>query len=234
MLRKSIAAIMAVLFTGQFGCYNTFNVSLSELGKAQEGGRSAVVTVVTRDCQSAQIPEGAALRVTYIEAGAAAPAEKSITAYGFTLDDETLSGDDYMIPRGDIRAVQLEKAGIEAAEQPKIALNELLALQKGKTAGAAIPVGCTEVNVTEDAKIGVTDKGGTYHPVSPFNFTLTRNQLVAPDEDLLLNRAEIETGNVKVVSGTRTTLLVTSGFAAVLGAALYVVFTAPEPKEFGQ
>ncbi|MBU0553289.1 hypothetical protein KKF91_20435 [Myxococcota bacterium] len=146
MLRKSLAAASALLLAGQFGCYNTFNVSLDELGKAQEGGRSAVVTITPDDCAT----------------------------------DEC------------------------------------------------------KVQITEDAKIGVTDKGGVYHPVSPFNFTLTRNQLVAPDEDLLLNRGEIETGNVKVVSGTRTTLLVTSGFAAVLGAALYVVFTAPEPREFGQ
>ncbi|MEZ4472158.1 MAG: hypothetical protein R3F60_15465 [bacterium] len=91
-----------------------------------------------------------------------------------------------------------------------------------------------EVVVTKNTKVGVTDTGGGYHAVSPFNFTLTTRQLVAPDEDLLLGLDEIQTGNVKLVSGTRTTLLVVGGVAALVGAGLFIALNAPERKEFGQ
>lgn len=91
-----------------------------------------------------------------------------------------------------------------------------------------------EVVVSENTKIGVTDKNGTYHAVSPFNFTLSSRQLVAPDEDLLLGVDEIETGNVKLVSGTKTALLVGLGVLVLAAAGTAIVITAPEKKEFGQ
>jgi len=91
-----------------------------------------------------------------------------------------------------------------------------------------------EVVVSENTKIGVTDKGGDYHAISPFNFTLSSRQLVAPDEDLLLGVDEIETGNVKLVSGTKTALLVTIGVLVLAGAGAGIALTADERKEFGQ
>ncbi len=140
MLRKLIAISLIVLVT-QIGCYNTYNVALDELAKAQEGGSLAAVKIKT-------------------EAG-------------------------------------------------------------------------QDVVVTENTKIGVTDKSGVYHAVSPFNFTMSQNQLIAPDEDFLISKSEIESGNVKLVSGTKTALVVLSGFAAVIGGALYVTLTAEEEKGFG-
>ncbi len=142
MMRKLLATLVAVLFAGPLGCYNTYDITLDELGKAQEGGGSNAVKV------------------------------------------QTDVGD--------------------------------------------------EVIVTENSKIGVTDKDGTYHAVSPFNFTLTRGQLVAPDEDLLLGRDQIDTGNVKVVSGTKTALLVAGGVAAIIAGALVITLTAEDRKEFGE
>lgn len=135
-------AALLVAVTTQLGCYNTYNVTLDELGKAQEGGTNAAVKV------------------------------------------ETESGEDVVI--------------------------------------------------TENSRIGVTDKSGTYRQISPFNFTLTPGQLVAPDEDLLIARSDIESGNVKVISGTKTTLVVAAGFLAVLGAGLAVALTAEPRKEFGE
>ena len=140
MLRKLIAISLVSLVT-QIGCYNTYNVALDELAKAQEGGRNAAVKVKTEDGQN--------------------------------------------------------------------------------------------IVVTENTKIGVTDKSGVYHPVSPFNFTMSQNQLIAPDEDFLISKGEIASGNVKLVSGTKTALVVLSGFAAVIGGALYVTLTAEEEKGFG-
>ncbi|MCB9545191.1 MAG: hypothetical protein H6706_04775 [Myxococcales bacterium] len=141
-LQKLTRVLLALPLVAQVGCYNTYNVTLEELSKAQEGGINSVVKMATAEGE--------------------------------------------------------------------------------------------EVVVTKNTKVGVTDTGGSYHAVSPFNFTLTSRQLVAPDEDLLLGLDEIQTGNVKLVSGSRTTLLVVGGVAALVGAGLFIALNAPERKEFGQ
>ncbi|MGC6418835.1 MAG: hypothetical protein ACON3Z_17040 [Bradymonadia bacterium] len=91
-----------------------------------------------------------------------------------------------------------------------------------------------EIVVTENTKIGITLKSGSYRAISPFNFTMTSGQLIAPDEDLLEVRQNIATGNVKQVSGTKTALVVLTGLAAVVGGALYVTLSAEEDQGFGQ
>ena len=142
MLSKCTAVLMTVFMVAQVGCYNTYNLSLEELGKAQEGGTAEA---------------------------------------------------------GKVKAVTGE-----------------------------------EIVVTRNTKIGVTDRNGAYLPVSPFNFTLSRNQLIAPDEDLLIAVPNIETGNVKQISGGKTALLVAGGVLAIVGAAAWVTLTAEEEKGFGQ
>ncbi len=142
MLRKLLASALALIFSVQFGCYNTYNVSLDEMAKVQEGGTSNTVELTT--------DEGEA------------------------------------------------------------------------------------VVVSENTKVGVTTTGGVYHAVSPFNFTLTGAQMVAPDEDLLLGRDEIATGNVRLVSGSKTGLLVAGGVAVLVGAVLFIALTAEPEKGFGE
>ena len=88
--------------------------------------------------------------------------------------------------------------------------------------------------MTENTKIGITLNSGSYRAISPFNFTMTSGQLIAPDEDLLEVRQNIATGNVKQVSGTKTALVVLTGLAAVVGGALYVTLSAEEDQGFGQ
>lgn len=143
MVRKLLSGVIAVGLAAQFGCYNTYSVSLQELGKAQEtAGRSSAVKLKTET-------------------------------------DE-------------------------------------------------------EVVVTESSKIGVTDAEGTYHAISPFNFTLTSSQLVAPDEDFLIPVSAIKTGNVKVVSGSKTTWLVVGAVVALVGAGAAIALTAEPKKDFGE
>ncbi len=142
MVRKLFSVLLAVGLTAQLGCYNTYNVTLDELGKAQEGGSAGTVKITT-----------------------------------------------------------------EAGE---------------------------DVVVTQNTKLGITDTSGRYLSISPFNFTLTAGQLVAPDEDLLIGRDAIQTGNVKVVSGTKTGLMIAAGLAVVVGGALTVILTAEEEKGFGE
>lgn len=117
-----------------------------------------------------------------------------------------------------------------------ITLDELAKVSEGGT-NNAVPVTTSEqeqIVVTENSKIGVTDKTGDYHAISPFNFTLTASQLVAPDEGEILAREQIETGNVKQISGTKTALLVAAGLAAVVGMGVFVIVTAPKDEGFGQ
>ncbi len=141
-MRKFVAFISAALLATQFACYNTYNVSLEELARAQEGGESSQVEITT-------------------------------------------------------------------------------------TSGE-------RVIVTENTKLGVTDNAGKYHSISPFNFTMTSGQLVAPDEDLLMSRDSISTGKVKQVSGLRTGLLVAAGVTALVGAMVAITLTADEESAFGE
>lgn len=140
MLRQGLATVAALALATQAGCYNTYNISLDELGKVAEGGTTNAVTVTTGESE--------------------------------------------------------------------------------------------QIVVTENSKIGVTDKTGEYHAISPFNFTMTPNQLVAPDENEILTRDQIETGNVKQISGTKTALLVAAGLGAAAALGIYVVLSAPKDKGF--
>jgi len=88
----------------------------------------------------------------------------------------------------------------------------------------------SEVTVTENSRIGVVDVDGGYHPISPFNFTISELQLVAPDEDLLLARKQIDHANIKLVDPTMTTVLVGSTVAILLGSVI-AVFLAPDTCE---
>ena len=44
MMRRLLALTLAIMFC-QYGCYNTYNVPIKELAKAQEGGQTAAVQV---------------------------------------------------------------------------------------------------------------------------------------------------------------------------------------------
>lgn len=116
----------------------------------------------------------------------------------------------------------------------QISWEELGKLQEGGSE-SAVEVTTAEgepVSITANSRIGVTDTEGVYHPVSAFNFTMTETQLVAPDEDLLLGRSQIETGNVKQVSGSKTALLVAAGVAILAAGVVYVTVTAEEEDPF--
>ena len=117
-----------------------------------------------------------------------------------------------------------------------ISLDEMAKAQEGGVASAIeVKTDSGElVVISENSKMGVTSKAGEYYAVSPFNFTLTRGQLIAPDEDLLIGRSNIETGNIKQASLGKTAVIVLAGIAAVAGGAAFVLLTAEEKKGFGE
>ena len=85
-----------------------------------------------------------------------------------------------------------------------------------------------EVQINENSRVGVTSKSGRYYPISPFNFSINPNQLVAPDEDLLLEMSEIESMNVQLINPTMTTLLVVGAATLLVGAAVGITLATPE------
>ncbi|MEE2644316.1 MAG: hypothetical protein VYD19_05235 [Myxococcota bacterium] len=96
-----------------------------------------------------------------------------------------------------------------------------------------------QVSVTENSRVGVLVQNGEgadprQVSISPFNFSISDLQLVAPDEDQLLPRQAIESGYVELIDPLRTTLLITGGIAAIAAAGLVIVISAPEQKQFGQ
>ena len=95
------------------------------------------------------------------------------------------------------------------------------------------------VSVTENSRVGVLLKGSegeslTPVSISPFNFSISDFQLVAPDEDQLLSRQVIESGYVELIDPLRTTLLITGGVLALAGVGLAIIVSAPEQKGFGE
>jgi hypothetical protein len=118
----------------------------------------------------------------------------------------------------------------------RVALPELSKAQEGgQTAAVQLETASKEkVAVSKNTKIGVIDTDGKLNPISPFNFTLSKNQLIAPDEDLLVPRSAIESGYVKQISTGKTLLVVLTGLGAIVGGGLYIMLTAEEKKSFGQ
>ena len=85
-----------------------------------------------------------------------------------------------------------------------------------------------EITITENSRIGVTDTAGQYYAISPFNFTLNKRQLVAPDDDLLISTRQIKNTNVKLINPTNTTLLIVGATLALVGAAIGITVATPD------
>lgn len=86
----------------------------------------------------------------------------------------------------------------------------------------------TEITVTENSRVGVTDINGKYSSISPFNFTLNNMQLVAPDDDILMPTKSIKQTNIKLVNPTDTAMLIGGVALVLIGTAVGVILSTPE------
>ena len=84
------------------------------------------------------------------------------------------------------------------------------------------------ITVTENSRVGVVDQNKKYYAISPFNFTLSDLQLVAPDEDLILSRGQIKSANVKQINPTKTTMLILGALAVIGGGVVFALVNKPE------
>ena len=85
-----------------------------------------------------------------------------------------------------------------------------------------------EISITESSRLGLVLKSGEAYQISPFNFTLNQRQLVSPDEDLILNRSQIETGTLKIIDPQNTTFLISGGFLTLAALAAIAIVLTPD------
>lgn len=95
------------------------------------------------------------------------------------------------------------------------------------------PAGCEAVSVSLSNTISVVTTDGASYRVTPFNFTLGRTQLVAPDYDLLLPRSALAGAEVQEFSTGKTIGLIAGVTAAAVGSFLLISVLAPADRGLG-
>lgn len=82
------------------------------------------------------------------------------------------------------------------------------------------------VSVVRETPIYVRSVGGRRFPVTPFNFKLTQNQLVASDRDLLLMTNELGGYEVDLLSTGKTVGLGSLAAAVAVGLIIFTLSSA--------
>ena len=83
-----------------------------------------------------------------------------------------------------------------------------------------------QVVVERTTPIFVRSTGGRRYRITPFNFKMTRTQLVASDRDYLLSIGEIKSYEVDLLSTPLTVLLISLGVALAGGLIVGAVLQA--------
>ena len=83
------------------------------------------------------------------------------------------------------------------------------------------------IQVKETSRLFVRSKGGKRYQLTPFNFKLTRQQLVASDRDYILDVNGLQAGGeIDTPSIWKNALWISGGVLAVAGLILAVVLTS--------
>ena len=61
-----------------------------------------------------------------------------------------------------------------------------------------------------------------------FDICMDKIRLVSPDEDLILNRSQIETGTLKIIDPQNTTFLISGGFLTLAALAAIAIVLTPD------
>ena len=117
-----------------------------------------------------------------------------------------------------------------------VSLDELAKAQDGGSTGVVSMKTSTgkDIAVSENTRLGVIETNGKYTPIVPFNYTWGGSQLIAPDQDVMLKKNEIKEVQVKEISTGKTSALVGTAAAILIGGILFITLTAPEKKAFGE
>ncbi len=93
--------------------------------------------------------------------------------------------------------------------------------------------GCPVVRVSPTSPVSVVTNSGSSHRITPFNFTLGNTQLISPDYDLLLPRADLAGAEVDVFSTGKTLGLIAAGVAVAVGSFVAIMLIAPPERGLG-
>lgn len=93
--------------------------------------------------------------------------------------------------------------------------------------------GCPVVRVSATSPVSVVTNSGHSYRITPFNFTLGNTQLISPDYDLLLPRAELAGAEVDVFSTGKTLGLIAGGIAVAVGSFVAIMVIAPPERGLG-
>lgn len=83
------------------------------------------------------------------------------------------------------------------------------------------------IQVRETSRLFVRSKGGKRYQLTPFNFKLTKQQLVASDRDYILDVNGLKSGGeIDTPSIWKNALLISGGVGIVAGLILLVILTS--------
>ncbi|TVR03574.1 MAG: hypothetical protein EA398_04500 [Deltaproteobacteria bacterium] len=87
-----------------------------------------------------------------------------------------------------------------------------------------------DVEVRGTTPITLRMATGERHPVTPFNFSMSETQFVAPDYDLLLQRDNIESAQVAEFAPGRTAILISGIVLAAVGSFVLLTVLADDEE----
>ena len=83
------------------------------------------------------------------------------------------------------------------------------------------------VEVNQGTRLFVRDTDGKKYPITPYNFKVTRSQLVASDRDYIFMKNQLtENGEVELLSTWKTVGIISAAAAAVVGLIVVTVVSA--------
>ena len=125
----------------------------------------------------------------------------------------------------------------ESSEDEETATDAAPAKADGEKSGdengeKAAKAGCKSVPVSTSNAINVVTNEGNKRRVTPFNFMMSEQQLVAPEYDLLLSLDNVKGAKVREFSTWKTIGTIAAVSAVSIGSFIGISIASPEPEDF--
>ena len=195
-------AVVTIAAFVQMGCYNTYFISKDELEKLESGVEVKEVVTVYADCPTDSSVAGRA------------PAEGPRLAQAESSKSSKSNGEKGAEGESSKKASDATPPTKKAAE-------------KGE-ANENVPPGCTRVPVSTSNALNVVMENDETRRVTPFNFMMSEQQLVAPEYDLLVSLDNVKGAQVREFSTWKTIGMIAAVSAASIGTFVGISLTSEE------
>lgn len=196
-------AIVTIAAFIQTGCYTTYFISKDELKKLESGVEVKEVVDVYGDC-----PSGQSVAMAQPKEG---PRYAQAESNQAEEEGEGESGGD---------------EGTESSEQTASDATPPEDEQKGES----VPAGCSKVPVSTGNALNVVLDNGEKRRVTPFNFMMSEQQLVAPEYDLLVSTDRVKGAEVREFSTWKTIGMIAGVSAVTIGTFVGISLTSDEQQ----